>query len=442
MAFLTKRAIPRRALLRGMGAAVALPLLDAMVPSATALAQTAAVPRRRFGAVFIPNGAIVEQWTPTATGVGFELSPILKPIERFKQSLVVVSNLTRANPGVVEGDHAISAAGWLTGVYPKRTEAEDVLAGTTIDQALAARIGQDTPFPSLEVATTDFTGYVGACTSGFSCAYTNTISWSTPTTPLPMEINPRVVFERLFGRPGTDAERAARRRRDRTILDLIGEQAADLRRQLGAADRVRVGDYLDNLREIERRIQRAEARTATEVPSITLPIGIPDSFEEHLALMYELLTVAYQADLTRVFTFMTDRELSQRTYPEIGVTEQHHTVSHHGNDPQNIEKVARINTYHVELFGRFLDRLQATPDGDGSLLDHTMLVYGGGMGNPNQHASDPLPLLVAGGHVGAGHRHLRLPPRTPVGNLWLTVAHEFGAEAERFGESTGTIDLF
>ena len=442
MAFLTKRAIPRRALLRGMGAAVALPLLDAMVPSATALAQTAAVPRRRFGAVFIPNGAIVEQWTPTATGVGFELSPILKPIERFKQSLVVVSNLTRANPGVVEGDHAISAAGWLTGVYPKRTEAEDVLAGTTIDQTVAAQIGQDTPFPSLEVATTDFTGYVGACTSGFSCAYTNTISWSTPTTPLPMEINPRVVFERLFGRPGTDAERAARRRRDRTILDLIGEQAADLRRQLGAADRVRVGDYLDNLREIERRIQRAEARTATEVPSITLPIGIPDSFEEHLALMYELLTVAYQADLTRVFTFMTDRELSQRTYPEIGVTEQHHTVSHHGNDPQNIEKVARINTFHVELFGRFLDRLQATPDGDGSLLDHTMLVYGGGMGNPNQHASDPLPLLVAGGHVGAGHRHLRLAPRTPVGNLWLTVAHEFGAEAERFGESTGTIDLF
>jgi len=442
MAFLTKRAIPRRTLLRGMGAAVALPLLDAMVPAATALAQTAAVPRRRFGAVFIPNGAIVEQWTPTTAGVGFELSPILKPIERFKQSLVVVSNLTRANPGVVEGDHAISAAGWLTGIYPKRTEAEDVLAGTTIDQAVAARIGQDTPFPSLEVATTDFTGYVGACTSGFSCVYTNTISWSTPTTPLPMEINPRVVFERLFGRPGTDAERAARRRRDRTILDLIGEQAADLRRQLGAADRSRVGDYLDNLREIERRIQRAEARTAVEVPSITLPIGIPDSFEEHLALMYELLTVAYQADLTRVFTFMTDRELSQRTYPEIGVTEQHHTVSHHGNDPQNIEKVARINTYHVELFGRFLDRLQATPDGDGSLLDHTMLVYGGGMGNPNQHASDPLPLLVAGGHVGTGHRHLRLAPRTPVGNLWLTVAREFGAEAERFGESTGTIDLF
>jgi len=442
MAFLTKRAIPRRTMLRGMGAAVALPLLDAMVPAATALAQTAGVPRRRFGAVFVPNGAIIEQWTPATAGLGFEFSPILKPLERFKDRLVVVSNLTRANPGVVEGDHAISAAGWLSGVFPKRTEAEDVRAGTTIDQVVAAQIGQDTPLPSLELATTDFTGYVGACTSGFSCAYTNTISWSTPTTPLPMEINPRVVFERLLGRPGTDAERAARRRRDRSILDLVGEQASDLQRQLGAADRGRVSDYLDNIREIERRLQRAEGRTARDEPSITLPVGIPESFEDHLALMYELLAVALQADLTRVFTFMTDRELSQRTYPNIGVTEQHHTVSHHGNDPLNIEKVVRINTHHVELFGRFLDRLRTTQDGDGSLLDHSVLFYGGGMGNPNQHASDPLPMLVAGGLAGTGHRHVRLPTRTPVGNLWLTVAREFGASRDVFGESTGTIDLF
>jgi hypothetical protein len=442
MAFLTKRAIPRRTMLRGMGAAVALPLLDAMVPAATALAQTAGAPRRRFGAVFVPNGAIVEQWTPATAGVGFEFSPILKPLERFKDRLVVVSNLTRANPGVVEGDHAISAAGWLSGVFPKRTEAEDVRAGTTIDQVLAAQIGQETPLPSLELATTDFTGYVGACTSGFSCAYTNTISWSTPTTPLPMEINPRVVFERLLGRPGTDAERAARRRRDRSILDLVAEQASDLQRQLGAADRGRMTDYLDNIREIERRLQRAEARTASEMPLITLPVGIPESFEDHLSLMYELLAVALQADLTRVFTFMTDRELSQRTYPNIGVTEQHHTVSHHGNDPQNIEKVVRINTYHVEVFGRFLERLRATPDGDGSLLDHSLLVYGGGMGNPNQHASDPLPMLVAGGRAGKGHRHLRLPTRTPVGNLWLTVARDFGASRDTFGDSTGTVDLF
>jgi hypothetical protein len=413
-----------------------------MVPAATALAQTPAQPRRRFGAVFIPNGAIVEQWTPAATGVGFEFSPILKPLERFRDALVVVSNLTRANPGVVEGDHAISAAGWLTGVFPKRTEAEDVRAGITIDQLLAKEIGQDTPFPSLELATTDFTGYVGACTSGFSCAYTNTISWSTPTTPLPMEINPRVVFERMFGRAGTDAERATRRRRDRSILDAIAEQAGDLQRGLGVADRRRLTDYLDNVREIERRIDKAETHNTVQVRAVELPIGIPESFEDHLLLMYELLTVAYQADLTRVFTFMTDRELSQRTYPNIGVTEQHHTVSHHGNDPANIEKVARINSYHLGLFGQFLDRLRETADGDGTLFDHSLIFYGGGMGNPNQHASDPLPLLAVGGATRRGHRHLQLPTRTPLGNLWLSVAHEMGSQIDTFGVSTGTIDLF
>ena len=443
MAFLTKRAIPRRALLRGMGAAVALPLLDAMVPSATVLAQTVAVPRRRFGAVFIPNGAIVEQWTPTAAGVGFELSPILKPIERFKQSLVVVSNLTRANPGVVEGDHAISAAGWLTGIYPKRTEAEDVLAGTTIDQAVAARIGQDTPFPSLEIATTDFTGYVGACTSGFSCAYTNTISWSTPTTPLPMEINPRVVFERLFGRPGTEAERAARRRRDRSILDLIGEQAADLRRQLGAADRVRVGDYLDNLREIERRIQRAEARTAAEVPSITLPIGIPDSFEEHLALMYELLTVAYQADLTRVFTFMTDRELSQRTYPELNIPQTHHDASHHGGNTDNMERHAKINVHYAQLFAAFLEKLRSMPEGDGTVLDHSLIFYGAGMSDGQAHAPYPLPLIAVGrgGGTVKGDRHIIAGEWTPIANLWLGVSELYGERLDSFAESNGRVEL-
>jgi hypothetical protein len=442
MSVLTKKAIPRRTVLRGVGAAVALPLLDAMVPAATALAQTAARPRRRFGAVFVPNGAILEQWTPATTGVGFEFSPILAPLERFRDSLVVVSNLTRANPGVVEGDHAISAAGWLTGVFPRRTEAEDVRAGITIDQLLAAQIGQDTPFPSLELATTDFTGYVGACTSGFSCAYTNTISWSTPTTPLPMEINPRTVFERMFGRAGTDAERAARRRRDRSLLDAIAEQAGDLRRSLGGPDRQRLTDYLDNVREIERRLEKADAHNTSSVRALELPIGIPESFEDHVLLMYELLAVAYQADLTRVFTFMTDRELSQRTYPNIGVAEQHHTVSHHGNDPANIEKVARINRYHLELFARFLDRLRETPDGDGTLLDHALIVYGGGMGNPNQHASDPLPLLAVGGAPRRGHRHLQLPTRTPVGNLWLTVAREMGREIDAFGVSTGTIDLF
>jgi hypothetical protein len=437
--FISKLSLPRRTFLRGVGATVALPFLEAMVP---AFKASAAVSARRFGAVFVPNGAIVDEWTPKTPGQGFELTTILKPLDAFKDSLVVVSNLTRAHPGVVEGDHAISAAGWLSGVLAKRTQAEDVLGGTTIDQIVAGQIGQDTPFPSLELATADFTGYVGACTSGYSCVYTNTISWSTPTTPQPMEINPRAVFERLFGRPGTPAERAARMKRNLSILDLISKQASDVQKTLGARDQARLGDYLDNLREIERRIERAEARHGIEVTAVALPAGVPDGFEEHLALMYDLLTLAYQSDLTRVFTFMSDRELSQRTYPQIGVSEQHHTVSHHGNDPGNIAKVVKINTYHVELFAKFLDKLRATPDGDGSLYDHSLIFYGGGMGNPNQHASDPLPLLAVGGGVGTGHRHIQLPPRTPIGNLWVSVANKYGSDIGTIGESNGKVDFF
>ena len=431
--------LPRRTFLRGMGAAVALPFLEAMVP---AFKASAAPVTPRFGAVFVPNGAIVEEWIPKTAGTSFDLPTILQPLDRYRDTLVVVSNLTRAHPDVVEGDHAISAAGWLSGVLAKRTQAEDVLGGTTIDQVVARQIGQETQFPSLELATADFTGYVGACTSGYSCVYTNTISWSSPTTPLPMEINPRAVFEKLFGRPGSPAERAARFARTRSILDVVAAQAADLQRSLGPRDKARLTDYLENVREIERRIERAEARSSVEITSVALPSGVPDAFEEHLALMYDLLLLAYQGDLTRVFTFMSDRELSQRTYPQIGVTEQHHTVSHHGNDPSNIAKVVKINTYHVELFAKFLDKLKATPDGDGSLYDHSLIFYGGGMGNPNQHASDPLPLLAVGGGVGKGHRHIQMAPRTPVGNMWVAVAKKYGSSVESIGESNGVVDFF
>jgi hypothetical protein len=438
--FISKMSLPRRMFLRGMGAAVALPFLEAMVPAYTALDKSPAAPRRRFGAVFFPNGAIVEAWNPKAVGSDFEFSPILKPLESFRDRMVVVSNLTRA--GTTAGDHAVSAAGWLTGVYAKRTEAEDVRANTTIDQIVARRIGQDTVFPSIEVATEDFTSYVGACTVGFSCVYANTISWSSPTTPLPMEINPRVVFERMFGEPGTVQQREERRRRDLSILDLITQDATDLRGRLGTSDRKRLGDYLDNIREIERRIQRAEQHVASEVTTPDAPIGIPESLEEHISLMFDLLAVAYQADLTRVFTFMMARELSQRTYPQIGVPDQHHGVSHHGNDPEKIAKVTKINIYHAQLFAKFLERLRSTPDGDGSLLDHSFIVYGGGMGNPNQHATGPLPMALLGGAAGKGNRHLQLPPQTPVGNLWLTVGNHFGESMEHFGESSGTIELF
>jgi len=437
--FVTKRSLPRRTFLSGMGAVVGLPLLEAMVPAFTALAQSAAKPRPRFGAVYFPNGAIIEQWIPDQVGKGFEFKPILKPLESFKDSMVIVSNLTRSHPGSQVGDHAVSAAGFLTGVWPKRTEAEDVFANTSIDQVVAQQIGQETPFPSLEVATEDFTGYVGACSPGFNCAYLNTISWRTPSTPLPMDINPRVVFERMFDGGATAAQRASRMREQRSLLDSISEEANRLQRGLGTRDRARVSDYLDNIREIERRLERAEAHAAGDV-TFDAPVGVPDSFEEHVALMFDLLALAYEADVTRVFSFMLSRELSQRTYPQIGVTEQHHSVSHHGNDVQKIAQNVKVNTYHATLFAKFLEKLRSTPDGDGSLLDHSLIVYGGGMGNPNPHASDPLPVVAIGGAVGAGHRHVQLATRTPVGNLWLSIASKYGSAIETFGDSTGRVD--
>src|SRR6188768_1315058 len=439
--FITKKALPRRTFLRGLGVAVSLPLLESMVPAMTALAQTAARPSTRFGAVYFPNGAIVEKFFPEQVGTGFAFQPILKSLEPFANQIVIVQNLTRSHPGSQVGDHAVSAAGFLTGVWPKRTEAEDVFANTSIDQVVAQQIGQETPLPSLEVATEDFTGYVGGCSPGFNCAYLNTISWRTPSTPLPMDINPRVVFERMFGRSSSAAERQARIRAQRSVLDSISDEARKLNTSLGQRDRARVDEYLENLREIERRLGRAEARAKADV-NFDAPVGVPDTFEEHASLMYELLAVAYQADVTRVFTFMLSRELSQRTYPNIGVTEQHHSVSHHGNDKQKIAQNVKVNTYHATLFARFLDKLKASPDGDGSILDHSLIIYGGGMGNPNPHASDPLPVLAVGGGVGKGHRHVKLGPRTPVGNLWLTIANKYGDRMESFGESNGRVDEF
>ena len=436
----TKKSLSRRTVLRGVGAALALPLLDAMVPALTPWAKAASKPRTRFGAVYIPNGAIMQEFTPKTTGTGFEFTPILKPLEPFRDSLLVVTNLTRSHPGSQVGDHAVSAAGFLTGVWPKRTEAEDVLTNTTIDQIVAEQIGQESPLPSLEVATEDFTGYVGGCSPGFSCAYLNTISWKTPSTPLPMETNPRAIFERIFGEAGTAEQRAARIGKERSILDSISEETHALERGLGSHDRARLRDYLENIREIERRIQQAEAHGAISEGVPDAPIGVPDSFEEHVGLIFDLLAAAYQADVTRVFTFMMSRELSQRTYPQIGVTEQHHSVSHHLNKPDKMAPVARIITYYGGMYAKFLEKLRATPDGDGSLLDHSLLVYGAGMADSNAHATDPLP-LVAIGDVGKGHRHEVLPVRTPVGNLWRNVAERFGREMEHFGDSTGKTDV-
>jgi len=437
--FITRTALPRRTFLRGIGTVVALPLLDAMVPAMTALAQTPAKGRMRFGAIYIPHGAILDQWTPAATGQGFELPPTLKPLEPVRDQLVVISNLCRA--GTTVGDHAVAPAGWLTGAQAKKTEAEDVRAGITIDQVVAKQIGQDAVLPSLELATEDFTGYIGGCTPAFSCAYMNTISWASATTPLPMEINPRLVFERLFGRAGTHAQRLARMQEDRSILDAVVGDLNDIQRNLGVRDRAKVKDYLDDVREIERRIQRTEEKNRTEVRTPDAPIGIPDAFGDHVALMFDLLAVAFQSDITRVFTFMMSREASQRTFPQLELTEPWHTLSHHGYKAEKLVQNARINQFNVGLFANFVQRLAATPDGDGSLLDHSLVFYGSGMSDGDTHGTDPLPLVAVGGGAGQGHRHLQAAARTNVGNLWMGVAKKFDSPIERMGESTGVLEL-
>src|SRR5262245_2586314 len=437
--FITKTSLSRRAVLRGMGATLALPLLDAMVPAMTATVNTAAAPTRRFGAVFVPMGERPSHWTPSPSGVGFEFSAILKPIESFRDQVIVVSNMDRP----LAGTHAVSTGTWLTGSAPKRTEAEDFVAGTSLDQIIAGKIGSDTVFPSLEIGTEDFTGYVGACDVGYSCAYMNTIAWKTPTTPMPMETNPRVVFERMFGRPGSTAERVTRMRQNRSILDSVTGDVAQLERGLGARDRVRLDQYLDHVREIEGRIQRAEKQATTEINVPVAPVGVPDSWEEHATVMFDLMALAYEADLTRVFTFMLNREASQLVFPNLGFNEPWHHVSHHGNEAEKLALLVKLNTWQKRLFGRFLDRLKKTPDGDGTLLDHSVLLWGSGMSDSNSHSALDVPYLMVGKGAGLfkGNRHLAAPRGTPLSNVMLSVGQQFGAQIDRFGVSTGAFDL-
>lgn len=444
--FVTKKHLPRRTFLRGlMGTTVALPLLDAMVPALSAATTTAAGPKMRMGFVYVPHGAVMDKWTPATEGTGFEFTPILKPLEPFRDRLLIVSGLANKaaeSQGDGGGDHARSAPSYLSGIHPLRTEGEDVRAGTTIDQIAAQKISQDTPLPSLELGIED-TGLVGVCDVGYSCAYMNSIAWRTPTQPLPMEINPRVVFERLFGDGSTAAERLARKQEDRSILDSITGEVSHLETGLGARDRGKVSDYLDNVREIERRIQMAEKRASLNINVPESPIGVPESFEEHAKLMYELQVLAYQAEITRVSTFMIARDLSQRTFPQIGVPEPHHSVSHHGNNPVMIAKLEKINNYHATLFAYFLDKLRSTPDGDGNLLDHSIIMYGSSMSNPNEHNHFPLPLLVAGGGCGKlqGGRHLKFAERTSMANLLLAILEKAGVERGSLGDSTGMLTI-
>jgi hypothetical protein len=437
--FITKKHLSRRAVLRGMGATLALPFLSAMSPALIPTAKTAANPRqRRFGVAMVPLGERPGYWNPKKVGSDFDFSPILKPLEPFRNHITVVSNL--CNP--LDG-HAVSVGAWLTGAVPKRTIAEDVLAGTSIDQVVATQIGQETVFPSMELATEDFTGYIGGCDPAYSCAYMNTLSWRNPTTPLPMEINPRIVFERMFGRPGTAAQRLERMAKDRSILDSIKADVADLENGLGKRDRVRLSDYLENVREIERRIQRAEKQATTEVKVPDAPIGVPESFEEHAMLQFDLLALAFEADITRVFTYMISRDASQRVYPNLGLSEPHHSMSHHGGNEEKIANLVKVNTYHISLFGKFLDKLRSTKDGDGTLLDNSLIMWGSGMSESNTHSRLDIPTMFVGGGAGLmkGNRHIQAAPQTPFSNVLLDLAQKFGAQSDKYGISTGRFEV-
>jgi len=441
--FISQKHIPRRTFLRGAGVAVALPFLESMVPAQSLLSKAAAKPQLRTGFLYMMHGAIMDAWTPAQTGTDFELSRILKPLEPYKNRLLIVSGLESATagppPGESGGDHVRSAAAFLSAASAKRTSGADVRLGTTIDQIMARKIGQDTALPSIELGIEDV-GYTGICNYGYSCAYVNTISWETPTKPLPMEINPQVVFERLFGDGNSPEQRRARKLRDRSILDAIADDAANVRKTLGPGDRARLDDYLTDVREIERRIQLVD-KAAAELPEA--PIGIPQSFDEHARLQFDLMALAFKTDVTRVASFMYGRDNTNTTHPTSGVTLSHHGASHHGNKPEGFEAFTKINIYFVKLFAHLMENLKNTPDGDGNLLDHSMLLIGSTMSNPNEHSHAPVPMLVAGGMAGLlqGGRHLRFPERTPHANLLLSLMQKAGIPMEEFGNSTGPLAI-
>lgn len=451
--FITKLALPRRTFLRGMGATIALPLLDAMVPAVSAVVKTAANPVRRLGFLYLPNGvamnhAGVNYWKPSTEGPDFEISPILTPLAPYQKQLVVVSGLSHPQAesmGDGNGDHSRGTATWLSGVHPKWTQGADVRAGTTADQVAAAELGKETPLPSLELCV-DLNFLLGHCENGYSCAYMNTISWKTPTTPMPPENNPRVVFERLFGDGGSPAQRLGQMRTDRSILDSVAEDMKQLQQKLGSTDRARADEYFDAVREVERRIQKVEARADEAAPVAGIaqpPVGIPEQFGDHVRLMLDLQWLAYQADLTRVFTFTFGREVNNRTYPEIGLTEGHHAMSHHGDNPEKMQTYAKLNTYCTELFAGFVEKLHTTPDGDGNLLDHSLILYGAALSNPNIHSHNDIPIALVGGAAGQlkGGRHLAFPLFTPMTNLLVSMLDKVGVEVDRLGDSTGRLPL-
>jgi len=441
MNFITKKHLPRRTFLRGAGITIALPLLDSMIPAQTPLARTAASPRSRLGCIYVPHGATMDKWKPAQEGKAFEFTEILKPLEKYRDRLVVVSNLAHPQAAGVGSDagadHARSAAVFLSGAHPEK---ETVHVGTTIDQIVAEKLGQDTPLPSIEVAIEENGLNCGAC---YGCAYTNTISWKTATLPLPMEHNPQVLFEKLFGEGSTAGDRVARRQQSRSLLDSVTKEIASLNKELPPSDRGRMADFLDDVREIERRIQKAENQTSKDVKVPDAPVGIPEAFDDHFKIMFDLQALAFQANITRVATMMYARDTSGTVYPQSGVREGFHVASHHSNSRANMDRFALINRYHASLLAYFLEKLVSTPDGDGTLLDHSLILYGSSMSNGNQHDHDPLPVLVAGGASGAlrGDRHIVAAPHTPMSNLLLSILGKLGVPQNSFGDSTGTIEI-
>jgi uncharacterized protein DUF1552 len=437
---ITKKALPRRTFLRGMGATLALPLLDAMVPSLTAAAKTAAEPVRRLGFIYIPMGCDITRWTPHSTdGTLKLLSPTLQVLEPFVDHLTVFSNMELKN--AYPGTHATSNAAFLSAAKAKWTESTDYYLGTTADQIAAQQVGQQTVLPSLELSM-DLLQTVGQCDNGYACVYQNNLSWSSPTTPLPSEAHPRIVFERLFGEGGSSADRRAAMKRRASLLDWVRDDISRLQSTLGADDRRRVDQYLGSIREVERRIQKAESDTdGDRLPDLDRPVGVPASYADHAKLMFDLQALAMQGDVTRVITFQLARETSTRTYPEIGVADPHHPLTHHGNDPEKIARMAKINAFHVSLFAYYLEKLKSTPDGSGTLLDHSVVLYGSGMGNPNVHDHVNLPVIVAGGGAGRmkGGRHIAYAEPTPLANLHLTLLEKVGVQLDTFADSQGTI---
>jgi hypothetical protein len=443
-----KKAIPRRTFLRGVGATLALPLLDGMVPAFASAADGTGKPAIRMGFVYVPNGIIMDKWTPAAEGKGFEMTPILEPLAPFRDRLLVLTGLDHKNaealPGEASAGHARASASFLTGVHPRIMEGAEVELGTSVDQIAAKELGKQTQLGSLELAL-EPTDLVGACDTNYSCAYTNTLCWHNATTPMPMESSPRTVFERLFGDSDTSdpAERLSRIQKDRSLLDSLVGDVARFEAKLGAADRAKLDGYLESIRDVERRIQRAEEQASREVPTLERPIGTPATFEEHAKLMFDFQVLAYQCDLTRVTTIMMAKESSGRAYPEIGIPDPHHPLTHHQGDAEKIGKVVKINSYHIKTFAYFLEKLRSIPDGDGNLLDHSVILYGGGLSDGNKHTHTNLPVLMVGGGAGRIKQgsHHRYTTGTPMPNLYLTLLDMVGVPVESLGNSTGKLEL-